>query len=170
MAAREQLNMRWGRRAVVTISLASLLGAAPASKPVAPATRATTPATTRGAGTVPRRGGPSDAGAAAVRAAVQTLTKEHEQFLRGAGGGTGVREESNFFKENPDPAVTPDAIVAALTSRGGGDPRTSSYVKWQLLSGLPEDGDELAPTAAKQLLAAYRAAPQPVMRPGVSQQ
>jgi hypothetical protein len=146
-------------RSLVTISLMSLLGAAPASKPAAPATSAA--ATTRAA---VRRG---DAGSAAVRTAVAALTKEYEQFLRGGGKTTGVREESNYFTENADPAVTPDAIVAALQLRGG-DARTSSYVKWQLLSALPDDGDGLDAAVAKQLLAAYRAAPPPVPRPGVA--
>jgi hypothetical protein len=151
---------------MVMISLVLLLGAAPASKPATSATADATSATT--ATTRPRRG-LADPGAAAVRAAVQTLAKEHEQFLRNPAGGTGVREASDYFKENPDPAVTAETVIPALQSRGG-DPRTSAYIKWQLLSGLPEDGDELDPTAAKQLLAAYRAAPPPIPRPGISQQ
>ena len=155
-------------RSVVTISLTFPLAAAPASKPAAPAapaapatSAAATAATTRAA---VRRG---DAGSAAVRAAAAALTKEYEQFLRGGGKTTAVREESNYFTEHADPAVTPDAVVAALQSRGG-DARTASYVKWQLLSALPDDGDGLDAAIAKQLLAAYRAAPPPVARPGVA--
>jgi hypothetical protein len=148
---------------VVTISLMLLLGAAPASKPAAPATSAPT---TRGAAGIRR----SDPGSAAIRAAVQALTKEYEPVVRGGGGaGTSVREESNYFTDHPDAAsVTHDAVIAALASRTGGDPRTASYVKWQLLSALPDDGDGLDPAAAKPLLAAYRAAPLPAPRPGVA--
>ena len=158
-------------RLVVALALSALplLVAASSSKSTSRPTATTIAAsTTRAAATTPSRRNASDASAAAVRAAVVTLTKEHEQFLRNAANAT-LREESNYFKDHPDPAVTPDAIVAALQSRGGGDPRTAAYVKWQLLSGLP-DGDQLDPTMAKQLLAAYRIAPQPIVRPGLSGQ
>jgi hypothetical protein len=150
-----------------TISVALLIAAAPATKQSSsPATTTKPSATTRGgATTLPRRGS-ADPGAAAVRAAVLALTKEYEQYLRNAANAS-VREESNYFKDHPDAAVTPEAIAAALQSRGG-DPRTSAYVKWQLLSGLPTAGDQLDPAAARQLLAAYRVAPQPYVRPGVA--
>jgi len=141
-------------RSVVTVSLLFLIAAAPAptTKPASkPATRATS----------------ANAGNAAVRTAVAALTKEYDQFLRGGGKTTGVREESNYFTDHPDDSVTPDAIVAALQARGG-DARTSSYAKWQLLSALPDDGDGLDLALAKQLLAAYRSAPAPVARPGVA--
>jgi hypothetical protein len=50
--------------------------------------------------------------------------------------------------------------------QSSGDPRLQGYVKWQLLSALPEALDEkLAP----KFLAAYRAAPPPAPRPGISQ-
>jgi hypothetical protein len=79
-----------------------------------------------------------------------------------------VRESANYFLDHPSSDVTPEAIVFALQSRGG-EPRTSAYVKWQLLSGLPTD-KELDPAITKQLLLAYRAAPQPIARPGISPQ
>ena len=157
-------------RMLVALSLLLLIGASSpksASSPTAATTTSTT--TTTRATTGPSRRGAADASAAAVRAAVMALTKEHEQFLRNAAKAS-LREESNYFKDHPDSAVTPDAIVAALQSRGGGDARTSAYAKWQLLSALPQQGDELDPTLARQLIAAYRAAPQPIARPGIAAQ
>ena len=129
----------------------------------------TSPATVRPttSSSLPPRHSSSDPAAAAVRAAVVTLTKEYDQYLRNASGAT-LRETSNYFKDTHDDTVTPDAIIAALQSRGG-DPRTAAYVKWQLLSGLP-NGDALDPSAAKQLLVAYRNAPAPLPRPGIAPQ
>ena len=135
-----------------------------ATAPAATTSPATARATT--SSSAPRHGS-GDAGAAAVRAAVVALTKEYDQYLRNASGAA-VRETSNYFEDRHDGAVTPEAIIAALQSRGG-DPRTSAYVKWQLLSGLPS-GDALDPSAAKQLLVAYRNAPAPLPRPGIAPQ
>ena len=181
-------------RALVVMSLLpSLIAAAPA-KPAARAaatkpasttttTTASTASTTR-AVTLAQRRAKADAAAAAVRAAVVALTKEYEDFLR--NGGTAAREASNYFRDYPNEAVTPEAVVTVLQARGGGDPRTSAYVKWQLHSAQPDgeaaaddgsgngsaggSGNETAPALAKQLLAAYRAAPQPIPRPGMSPQ
>ena len=151
--------------------MAVLLGAAPASKPTTATTE--TSASTRAAMPPGLRRGAADPAVAAVRAAVVALSKEHEQFIRGGGTGTAIRETSDYFKVNPSDAVTPEAIVAAVSARGGGDARTSAYVKWQLLSALPDAvtaTEELGPALVKQLLTAYRAAPRPIQRPGVSQQ
>jgi hypothetical protein len=95
------------------------------------------------------------------------LNKEYEQYLRNQG--TNVREASNYFKDHPEPDLTPDAIVSALASRGG-DPRTSAYIKWQLLSGLPDDASAIPPQPARMMLSAYRAAPLPINRPGIALQ
>ena len=154
--------------ASLLISATSSLAAKAKTATTSPSPTATSPATARPAtsSSMPRHGS-SDPAAAAVRAAVVTLTKEYDQYLRNAAGAA-VRETSNYFKDTHDDTVTPDAVIAALQSRGG-DPRTSAYVKWQLLSGLP-NGDALDPSAAKQLLAAYRNAPAPLPRPGIAQQ
>lgn len=165
-------TVKEARRLILTMSLLpALLGAAPPAKPTTKvgATTATS-ATTR---TVVTRRAQSDAAAAAVRAAVVALTKEHQGFLRNAG--TGPREASTYFIDHPDDAVTTEAIVAALQSRGGGDPRTAAYVKWQLLSALPDldstaGGEPMDAALAKQLLTAYRHAPQPIPRPGIAPQ
>ena len=154
--------MTWCKTVVWTMSLMLLLAAAPASKPAA-----ATKATTDPASAPSRRA--ADAAVSAVRAAVLVLAKEFEQSLRNPAGGAGVRESSNYFMEHPDDSVTPEAVANALQGRGG-DPRTTAYVRWQLLSALPEDVAQADPAIGKQLLAAYRAAPLPVPRPGLSRQ
>jgi hypothetical protein len=133
--------------------------AAPASRPattrVAPTTTAARKATT-------------DTGIAAVRAATIVLAREYEQYLRNPSASKGVRESSNYFLDYPSRDVTPDSVAFALQSRGG-EPRTSAYVKWQLLSAIKPD-EELDESVAKQLLLAYRNGPQPIQRPGISPQ
>jgi hypothetical protein len=152
--------------AVVSLSSSSLAAKAkPATTSSATTSSAAPARATTSSSTSSSRRGSSDPGAAAVRAAVVTLAKEYDQYLRNAAGAT-VRETSNYFKDNHDDTLTPDAIIAAVQTRGG-DPRTSAYVKWQLLSGLP-DGNALDPSAAKQLLVAYRNAPAPLPRPGIA--
>lgn len=102
----------------------------------------------------------SNVAATPVREAVAAMTREFELFLRKPS--SSVRTSSDYFKGKSD--IAPDAITAALQGEGP-DPRVSAYVKWQLLSGLPDrlDGD-----VARQVLHAYHAAPAPLMRPGVS--
>jgi hypothetical protein len=157
------------RQWLIALSLVCVIGAAPAKKTTTSPATAVAPATRGATTTQPRRSGIADPGAAAVRAAVVTLTKEYEQYLRNPANAS-AREACNYFIDHHDDAVTPDAIVAALQSRsGGGDPRLAAYVKWQLLSGLPT-GDQLDETEAKQLIAAYRNAPAPLPRPGIAPQ
>ncbi|MEA2709563.1 MAG: hypothetical protein QOF78_2164 [Phycisphaerales bacterium] len=159
--------MAWPK-VFVAAMLVGALGASPANtKTTRPsATTATATTATSRAVSSTRRSSTEAAATAAVRAAVIALTKEYEQNLRSPG--TAVRETSDYFKNVHDDTVTPDAIATALQSRGG-DARTAAYVKWQLLSGL--DNAPVPDSAtAKQLLGAYRNAPQPIARPGVSPQ
>src|SRR5688572_26281375 len=151
-------------RIVLVAMLIACLAAAPATSVTTKPAPAAATSPGRSAASPTRRGS-SDPAVSAVRATTLVLAKEYEQFLRSPG--TGVRESSNYFKENPDDSVTPEAIVNAVAARGGGDPRTASYVRWQLLSALPDSADdagELDPALAKQLLIAYRTAPQPLPR------
>ena len=75
-----------------------------------------------------------------------------------------MRESCNYFLDHPDPDVTPEVVLTALAAPAG-EPRAAAYVRWQLLSALPETVDD---ALAKPLLAAYRAAPPPLPRPGIS--
>ena len=99
----------------------------------------------------------------AVRAAVIALANELAANQRNPSKD-GLRTASNYFKDHPSSEITPAAIVAALQSQVG-EPRAAAYVRWQLLSGLPDSIDE---ATAKGLLNAYRVSPGPSMRPGCS--
>jgi hypothetical protein len=95
--------------------------------------------------------GPPDAknAEAAVQAAATQLVKE-------ADGGK-LREASNYFTKNIErlDEVTPEAILAALERKHSQDLRVDSYVKWQLLSGMPGKIDQkLVP----RLMSLYQAA------------
>lgn len=146
-----------------------------ATKTTMPATRpakntwATNPSATtavsRRATTAATRKSTSDVGVAAVRGAVAALSKEYEKYLRDPT--SSVRESSNYFLDYPDPAVTPDAVAQALGGRGG-EPRTTAYVRWQLLSALPEGDAELPEAVSRAMLVAYRTAPPPIPRPGIA--
>ena len=75
-----------------------------------------------------------------------------------------LRDKSNYFKENPSADVTPEAIVLALGATISQDAPADSYVKWQLLSAIPEKFDaKLAPAAS----AAYMKAAKPIPHPGL---
>jgi len=132
---------------------------AQASKPSATKpTAATKPAATT---TGQARRAENHARNAAVVAAIPALTKEVESAMR--SGGDAPRSESSYFNDNPSSDLPPQAIIVALR-RSGGDPRVSSYVKWQLLSGLPKELDE---ETTKDLIQIYRSSPRPIDRPGI---
>src|SRR5438552_6658280 len=101
--------------------------------------------------------------AAAVDAAIRALS--HEWTAAQGGGKAKLRTTCNYFKENHSDDVSSQAILAAL-ERGASDTTPqSSYVKWQLLSGIEGNfPDDLAPRA----LAVYRnfapLQPQPGMK------
>jgi hypothetical protein len=77
------------------------------------------------------------------------------------------RTKSDYFSENPNDDVTPEAVLAAIARPSGdADARLQAYVKWQLLSALPEKVEE--PKHAAALIRAYKTAPEPMPRPGVA--
>src|SRR5687767_866421 len=140
----------------VAIGIALLLGA-----PARGADPATRPAATR---PTTRR---SDGGAAraAIQAAVAELSKEMGASLRKSA--SPPRTKSDYFSENPNDDVTPEAVLAAIARPSGdADARLQAYVKWQLLSALPEKVEE--PKHAAALIRAYKTAPEPLPRPGVA--
>ncbi|MEO6435493.1 MAG: hypothetical protein ABIP55_06995 [Tepidisphaeraceae bacterium] len=126
-------------------------------------TQTTGPATTRSAASAARPA--PDAARLVVRAAVAALTREYEQYLRDPRSAP-VRANATYFRDQPPATeLSADAIAQALLAGGQSDPRVGAYVKWQLLSGLSDSIDE---ATAKQLVAAYRTAPRPMPRPGIS--
>ena len=165
-----------GVMVIVIAGLPAVAMAAAAAKAAPSATKATTrpattrPATTRAAGASAR--GLSDPARLALRTAVTALTKEYEQSLRDPKSAS-VRANATYFKDQPpEVELAADAIAQALLAGGGGDPRVVAYVKWQLLSGLPDsidpDAADGAQSLTRQLIAAYRSAPRPIPRPGIS--
>lgn len=154
-----------------TLWLILMVGAGPVSAPSsAPASSPTTasataqdaPPTTRAALAAQREA------AKAVRAAVHELISEFENRH---APGAAARETSNYFLDHPDDAVTAEAIADALQTQGG-SPQAAAYIKWQLLSGLPkqDEGEDPERVLAKHLLLAYRNAPPPIARPGLTRQ
>ena len=100
---------------------------------------------------------------AAVDSAVDDLRKEFAAHLRDPA--VRVREACDYFTEKPSPAVTVDAVFAALEAKLDPDPRTAAYVRWQLLSALPK---EVEPAVLVRALHAYRNAPPPAARFGLA--
>jgi hypothetical protein len=146
--------------ASLSLSAAASVGGATSRPSIHPATTTTTTAAT----TRPAHRN-AVAAKVALRAAVAALTKEYERFQRDPIQN-GLRQSCNYFLDHPDPDLAPDVLLAVLANASGGDPHLAAYLKWQLLSGLPETPDDEA--AAKQLLVAYRSAPLPRARPGAS--
>jgi hypothetical protein len=100
---------------------------------------------------------------AAVKAAIAELTKE-VQAKQKSPQQFKLRTQCDYFKTRKSPDVTADAIVIAVTHTISTDAFADAYIKWQLLSGITTKVDaNQAPT----LLAAYRNAPQPYVRPGL---
>ncbi|HSI37244.1 MAG: hypothetical protein ACAI43_25735 [Phycisphaerae bacterium] len=98
-----------------------------------------------------------------VSAAILQLTKEYQAYLKDPKNGK-VREKSDYFKENPSPDLTPDAVMRGLEQSVTGGGATEAYVKWQLLSGIP---GTFSPDLNKRALAVYRRAPSPFTHPGM---
>lgn len=99
----------------------------------------------------------------AVDAAIDELRKEFQAQLRDPR--TPVREVCDYFVAKPSTALTPDAILAALDGKIDPDARIAAYIRWQLLSGLPQ---EISPDLAAACLVVYRRAPLPSPRVGLS--
>jgi hypothetical protein len=141
--------------ALVAAAASAATAPATASMPrSAPATRATTRAVARKI---------SEHDRAAIRTAVAALSAEYAQSRR-SPSNTPLRAACDYFVEHPAGELPAEVIVAALLAPGG-DARQTAYIRWQLLSGMPETIDE---ATAKELIKAYRAAPAPIPRPGMS--
>ena len=74
-----------------------------------------------------------------------------------------LRAKPDYFKEHPNPDVTPEVIVKALESSVSGGPGAEAYVKWQLLSGIPAKFPE---ELVRRAIAVYHRAPELESHPG----
>jgi hypothetical protein len=98
----------------------------------------------------------------AVHQAIQQLAKEFE--AHGSDAATPLRTQCNYFTENPSTDLTPEAILEGISSVDG-PIAESCYIRWQLLSGLPEKADnKLAP----QIGELYAEAPAPLANPSIT--
>jgi hypothetical protein len=106
---------------------------------------------------------PSSAETTAINAAVAELKKEYAAHQKDPESKP-LRDRSSYFLDNPA-QVTPEAILAALDRTTANDPRLAAYLKWQLLSAVPEKFD---PSLSPVVLDLYRKARQPPPRLGLS--
>ena len=108
------------------------------------------PATTKSS--LPTQSGKS----ASITQAITTLSQEFKS--------NKLREKSDYFGKTPPSDVTPESVLQALERPIHGGAHLESYVKWQLLSGVPgKFPDDLL----KRALAVYRRAPYPAEHPGL---
>jgi hypothetical protein len=95
--------------------------------------------------------------------AISALQKEYQAYLKDPRANT-IRTKSDYFKDHPNPEVTPEVIVKALEGSVSGGAATAAYVKWQLLSAIPgKFPDELL----KRAITVYHNAPMPSENPGM---
>ena len=146
---------------IVVAAVTSML--LPSRNPARAAAPTTTPTTTATAPATPAPRTRIDARNPALQAAIAELTKEIESALR--SGDRSPRDLSNYFVGGSD--VPPAAVIAVLRRPIANDPRVAAYVKWQLLSALPNQLDE---KTSAELLQVYRTAPAPLPRLGMEKQ
>jgi hypothetical protein len=94
---------------------------------------------------------------------VDALLREYE-LHQSAPAEHPLRSSSNYFDTAAAAKISPEVLVASLGSHSS-DLRASCFVNAQLLSALPATLDD---ATAAALVSAYRAAPAPNARPGVS--
>jgi hypothetical protein len=143
-----RVTICWSSLIVVALLLLSIVSTGPAALADETANSANSAAAARAADN-------------AVKTAALALQKEFAAHLTKAA--SPLRAKPDFFKQNPDPAVTPKAIISAL-HREYGSEAASVYVHWQLLSGIE---GKVSKELSTQLLAAYSDAPMGAARPGL---
>ena len=98
--------------------------------------------------------------------AIAALRQEYAAHLK---SGTALRTSCDYFAKGSP--VLPEPLLLALekpiTGVASSDARQAAYVKWQLLSGLPENLDD---ATTRRLLRVYERAPVPPPRFGSSAQ
>ena len=142
-----------GKGQTIVLWMLALVAAAPTSSPLS-----TRPATKKAA--------VSDRDRSAVRTAIAALTAEYDRAMRSPANNP-LRTACDYFVEHPAGEISTEAITSVLVLPTSGDQRAAAYVRWQLLSGLPKTIDD---ATAKDLLKAFRLAPAPIPRLGMSQE
>ena len=97
-----------------------------------------------------------------IEAAIAELKKEYAAHLK-EPDTTRLRTQCTYFIDHPV-QLSPESLLDALERPvGGGDPRATAYVKWQLLSGAPDKFDA---GHLPRVLGIYENAPAPPPRFG----
>jgi hypothetical protein len=118
---------------------------------------------------VPPAAAEAKAESAAVDVAILDLKREYAASLK-TPDTAPLRPQCTYFLDHPPASpLSPEAVVAALDKPVGNDPRVAAYVRWQLLSAAPKKF-ESDPKLLPLLLEAYRRAPAPPPRLGLSPQ
>jgi hypothetical protein len=99
-----------------------------------------------------------------IQAGVAALVKEVETYVKDPKSGK-LRDACDYFKENPSADVTQEQVVGVLERNVGRGDLVNAYVKWQVLSAVPGKFDV---KLAGRALSAYRNAPRPTPRPGMT--
>lgn len=144
--------MNSGKGLVAALVTAAFVSVASCPVPVA----AQKDAPTRKSARAPGKG-------ASLDAAVAELKREYAAYLKDPDAAP-PRSASDYFIDHPQ-TVAPGALFAVLEKPMPGHNRQVAYVKWQLLSALPETLD--AP-AVRRLFKVYQNAPMPAPRYGLS--
>jgi hypothetical protein len=152
MAARSRLNLLAVGAALLTVNFAVAWGAPPRGAP-ATSRPATKPVSTAKL---------TPAQKAAVDSAVDALRKEVAANQKNPKAA--LRTQADFFADKKPAVLTPDAVLTALEQPIPGDVRAAAYIRWQLMSVLPEKLDE---ALVERALAIYRQAPLPLPRYGL---
>lgn len=101
---------------------------------------------------------------AALGIAITALQKEI--LVHANDSKISLRSTSNYFIDHPpERSIVPEVLVETLNTVFSADAPTDSYIKWQLLSGVPSKfkGD-----LAHEASVAYLNAGKPIPRPGLS--
>ena len=106
---------------------------------------------------------------AAIDAAITELKREYVASLKNPDTSPPRPQCTYFIDHLPTAPLSPEAVVAGLEKPIASDSRLTAYVRWQLLSAAPKKF-ETDPKLLPRVLDAYRRAPLPPPRLGVSPQ
>jgi hypothetical protein len=102
-----------------------------------------------------------------VENAIEALEKEYAAAQKDPAKAH-LREHCDYFVEHPAEDLKPDVLIAALERNLPVDARAASYVRWQLLSGLPTPIDVHDTHLLAEAIDAYRKAPPPLPHFGLT--
>ena len=106
---------------------------------------------------------------AAIDAAIAELKREYAAGLKNPEASP-PRAQCTYFLDHPAAVpLSPEAVVAGLEKPVANDARLTAYVRWQLLSAAPKQFPS-DPKLLPLVYDAYRSAPAPAPRLGVSPQ